>query len=190
MKELQIAEELDPLSPMIHAQGAWPYLDADKYDSALEELDKALELDPSFVPARWIRIEVYLAKSMFEETLTELERVLPALQPLSIENKAWIGSIYAVAGRTEEAKKILRECEEASANEHAEDVNHSALALIHFKLGNTDRAFDWLERAFEARTATPFEVKFYPPFDELSSSPRFNELLKKTGVLERLQRHS
>ena len=98
----------------------------------------------------------------------------------STANKARTGAVYAIAGRTEEAKQILRECEEASAHERAEDVNYWALPLIHLKLGDKDRAFEWLERAFEARTITPFLVKLLPFFDEITSDPRFDELMKKT----------
>ena len=181
IKELKIAEELDPLSPMIRAYaGGIVYFAARKYDVALEELDKALELDPNFVPAHGNRVDVYLAKSMFKEALAEWERVLPFYQPLSTANKAEVGSLYAIAGRTEEAKQILRECEEASAHERPEDVNHASLALIHLKLGNKDRALEWLEKAFEAHTVTPFLVKLSPYFDEISSDPRFDELMKKT----------
>ena len=180
IRELKIAEELDPLSPMIHAYAGLVYFAARKYDIALAELDKALELDPDFVPAHANRVDVYLAKSMFEEALAELEWALPFFQPLSIAMKAEVGSVHAILGRTEEAKRILRECEEASAHERAEDVNQMALALIHLKLGNKDRALEWLEKAFEARTITPFLVKLLPYFDEISSDPRFEELLKRT----------
>jgi TolB-like protein/Tfp pilus assembly protein PilF len=180
IRELKIAEELDPLSPMIHAYAGLVYFWARKYDIALAELDKALELDPHFVPAHANRIDVYLAKSMFEEALAQLERVLPFFQPLSTAMKAEVGSVYAASGRIEGAKRIMRECEEASAHERAEDVNQSALAIIHLKLGNKDRALEWLEKAFDARTITPFLVKLSPHFDEISSDPRFEELLKMT----------
>ena len=165
---------------MIHAYVGWLYFCARQYDIALAELDKALELDPNFVPAHDNRVWVYLAKSMFKEALAEWEQVLPSYQPLSTAMKAEVGAVYAIAGRTEEAKQILRECEEASAHERAEDVNHMALALIHLKLGNKDRALEWLEKTFEARTITPFQVKLSPFFDEITSDPRFEELMKKT----------
>jgi len=176
-----MAEELDPLSPMVHSYGSLVYLAARQYDMAMKELDTALELDPNFVPAHRNRIEVYLAKSMFEEALAELEWVLPFIQPLSTAMKAEVGSYYARAGRIEEAKRILRECEEASAHERAEDVNPQALAIIHLKLGDKDRAFEWLEKAFKAHTIdfTPSVAKLMPFFDEITSDPRFDELLKK-----------
>ena len=178
-RELKIAEELDPLSPMIHSYGGLVYLAARQYDIAMKELDTALELDPNFVPAHANRIDVYLAKSMYEEALAQMERVLPFFQPLSAAMKAEVGSVYAIVGRTEEAKRILRECEEASAHERAEDVNPQTLAIIHSELGNKDRAFEWLEKAFEARTITPFLVKLLPQFDAITSDPRFDELMKK-----------
>nr|MDO8132635.1 adenylate/guanylate cyclase domain-containing protein [Candidatus Njordarchaeum guaymaensis] len=180
LSEMRIAKELDPLSPMMHVYAAICYFAAHKYDISLEEYDKALKLDPNFVPAHATRIDVYLAKSMFKEALAELEWVLPYYEPVRTAAKAEFGRVYAQAGRIEEAKRILRECEEASAHERVEDVNSPALALIHLKLGNKDRAFEWLERAFEARTITPFLVKLNPFFDEITSDPRFDELLKKT----------
>lgn len=181
IREWKIAEELDPLLPIIHAYaGGVLYFYARQYDVALAELDKALELDPNFVGVHANRVWVYLAKSMFTEALAEYELVLPSYQPLSTAEKANVGYVYAIAGRTEEAKQILRECEEASAQERVEDVNHWALALTHLKLGNKDRALEWLEKAFEARTRTPFEVKLNPFFDEITSDPRFEELMKKT----------
>ncbi len=179
-REMKIAEELDPVSAMIHTAVGVLYFYARQYDVALGEIDKALELDPNFVPAHGNRVDVYLAKSMFNEALEELEeRVLPHYQPLTIGGKAELGSYYARIGRTEEAQRLLRECEEASAHERSEDVNPQALALIHLKLGNKDRAFEWLEKAFEAHTIIPFQVKLSPFFDEITSDPRFDELMKK-----------
>jgi tetratricopeptide (TPR) repeat protein len=187
IKELEVAKELDPLSPMILAYGGGiVYLCARQYDTALAELDKALQLDPNFAPAHGNRIDVYLAKSMFGEALAELEWVLPYYQPLSTAVKAEVGRYYASAGRIEEGKRILQECEEAWAHECNQDANPQALALIHLKLSNRDRAFEWLEKAFEAHTITPFVVRLSPFFDELTSDPRFDELLKKTGITERV----
>jgi tetratricopeptide (TPR) repeat protein len=147
---------------------------ARQYNIAMKEFDKALELDPNFVPVHAYRANLYLAKSMFAEALREIEQVLPLSEP---SLKPWLGSFYAILGRTEEAKRILRECEEASAHERPYS---QYLAIIHSRLGNKDRTFEWLEKAFKARTTTPFEVKCDPLFDEITSDPRFDELMKKT----------
>ena len=194
-RELEIAKELNPLSPMIHTYAEVCYLCARKYDAALEELDKALDLDPGFVPARANRIDVYLAKSMFDEASAELQQWLPVLPPTT----AWVveaqlrSYVHAMSGRTREAKRIILECEEKIAHERDEDIDQQVMgnfAMIHSKLGDKDRALEWLKRCFEARAITPFLVKLSPFFDELTSDPRFDELVKKTGVTERTPHYS
>jgi adenylate cyclase len=183
--ELQIAEELDPLSPMIHAYGALVYVCARKYDVALEELNKALELDPNFVPAHATGYWVYRAKSMLDEAAVELRLFLPHLPPTAAAmlEAQFRSHVCVMSGRTEEARQILRECEEKIAHERDEDIRDVIMAdfaIIHWKLGDKDRALEWLERSFEARVTTPFLVRLYPHFDEITSDPSFEELSRKT----------
>jgi adenylate cyclase len=183
--ELEIAEELDPLSPMIHAYGALVYVCARKYDVALEELDKALELDPNFVPVHATGYWVYRARSMLDEAAVELKLFLPHLpQTAAAMLEAQFRSyVCAVSGRTEEARQILRECEERIALERDEDIRDVVMAdfaIIHWKLGDRDHALEWLKRSFEARVITPFLVRLYPHFDEITSDPRFEELSRKS----------
>jgi tetratricopeptide (TPR) repeat protein len=120
------------------------------------------------------------ARNCPKVSVSELEWVLPFFQPLSTIMKPEVGQVYAASGRLEEAKQILRECEEASVHERVEDVNPQMLAIIHAELGSKDRALEWLEKAFGARTITPFLVRLPPHFDEIASDPRFEERLKKT----------
>jgi len=185
IKELKIAEELDPLSPMIHTYAGQLYFYARQYDVAMKEFDKALELDPNFVPAHGNRADVYLVKSMFDEALAELKWILPALpSTMGAMLEAHFRSyVCAMSGRTEEAKRIILECEEKIEHERDEDIDQSVMAnfaIIHSKLGDKDRALEWLKRCFEVRAITPYEVKLNPEFDEINSDPRFDDLMKKT----------
>jgi hypothetical protein len=91
--------------------------------------------------------------------------------------------VCAVSGRTEEAKRIIQECEEKIEHERDEDIEQSVIAnfaIIHSKLGDKDRALEWLKRCFEVRAITPYEVKLNPELDEINSDPRFDDLMKKT----------
>jgi adenylate cyclase len=177
MREAKAAQELDPLSPQIHAYVGILHFYARHYDSALEELAKSLELDPNSVAAHEYRCYVYLFKSMFEEALAEMQLVLRFFHISTANVKAFTGAVYAMAGRVEEAKRILRECEEMSSREY---VDPRWLMGTYSRLGNKDRAFEWLEKAFKTRTITPFEVRLSPFFGEITSDPRFEELIKKT----------
>jgi adenylate cyclase len=177
MREAKAAQELDPLSPQIHAYAGILLTNARQYDRALEELDKSLELDPNSVAAHEYRCYVYLFKSMFEEAFTEMQLALRSFHVSPANVKAITAAIYAAAGRTEEAKRILQECEDASTREY---VDPQWLVFAHSRLGNKDRALEWLGKAFEAHTFTPFQAKLDPRFDEITSDPRFDELSNKT----------
>ena len=57
------AQELDPLSLMISADVGWGFYFARRYDDALEQLRKTLELEPNFVMAHFILGLTYLQKA-------------------------------------------------------------------------------------------------------------------------------
>jgi len=178
--QLKIAEEFDPLSPMIHAYAGGLFIYARRYDDALKEIDRSLELDPNFVPAHANRSDACLAKGMFDEALEELQWVMRRV-PATTHWRVELGFVYAISGRKKEAEQILRECEEPA---NREDFEPQRLAIIYSKVGNLDRAFELLEKAFKLRSITPFQVKQGPFYDTITSDPRFEELVKKTGANE------
>jgi adenylate cyclase len=177
IREAKVAQELDPLSPQIHAYAGILHTIARQYNIALKELDKSLELDPNFVAAHEYRCYVYLFKSMFEEALSEMQLTLRFFHTSTANVGAFTGAVYAMAGRIEEAKRVLRESEDASTHEY---VDPQWMVFAHSRLGNKDRAFEWLEKAFEAHTFTPFQAKLDPRFNGITSDPRFGEVLKRT----------
>jgi adenylate cyclase len=176
MTEVKAAQELDPLSPQIRAYAGILHFYARQYDSALEEFGKSLELDPNSVAAHEYRCYVQLFKSVFEEALAEMQVVLRLYHFSTANVRAFTGAVYAAAGRAEEAKRALRECEDASTHEY---VDPQWLVFAHARLGNKDQALEWLEKAFKAHTFTPFQAKLDPRFDGITSDPRFDELTKK-----------
>ena len=56
------------------------------------------------------------------------------------------------------------------------------LALVHIALGETDRAFEWLERAIEARDWQMGLLNVEPAFDPLRSDQRFAALVERVGL--------
>jgi TolB-like protein/Tfp pilus assembly protein PilF len=180
INQLKIAEELDPLSPMIHAYAGGLFIYARQYDDAMKELDRSLELDPNFVPAHANRSDACLANAMFDEALSELQWVMRRVPPTT-HWRVELGLVYAISGRKKEAEQILTECEEAASRE---DLEPQRLAIIHSKLGNSDRALEWLEKAFKLHSITPFQVKQGPFYDIITSDPRFDELVRRTGAIE------
>ena len=60
-------------------------------------------------------------------------------------------------------------------------VSPYAVAVIYTGLGEKDMAFEWLERAYADRTARLSELPD-PPFDDLRSDPRFQDLVRRVGL--------
>ena len=55
-------------------------------------------------------------------------------------------------------------------------------ALIFMGLGNNDKAFTYIDKAFIDREPFLCYLKTIPVVDSLRSDPRFIELLKKMGL--------
>ena len=56
------------------------------------------------------------------------------------------------------------------------------IGLIHAALGDKERAFVWLEKAYQARSDTLLFLKVDPKYDSLRSDPRFSELVKRLNL--------
>jgi hypothetical protein len=79
---------------------------------------------------------------------------------------------YALAGRTDDARRIL-------AGLEAEEPNSwvaLGLADVHAALGNTEEAIRWLQ--YEPRHAWWMGIRRKPVFDSLRGDPRFDALVQ------------
>jgi hypothetical protein len=55
------------------------------------------------------------------------------------------------------------------------------MARIYTELGDRDRAFEWLEKAYESRHSLMIFLRVNPLFDSLHSDPRFASLIERIG---------
>ena len=176
--EVMRARELDPITILKSGTiGGLLFLARD-YDGAIDALEHALELDPGVAATCNTLGIAYAAKGMLEEALAQLEksRTLMGNHPMVDANtKALTGWAYAVAGRRAEALNIIEEVSKPNA---ATPYN---IASIYAVLGEFDRAFECLERAFQARSPELVKLKVDPSLDNLRSDPRFQDLLARVG---------
>ncbi len=175
--ELKRAQELDPLSLAISADFAWALYNARRYDQAVDQAHRTLAMDPKFARAHWALGRVYLQQGMNAEAIAELQaaRQLEDSQQMI----AQLGCAYAVSGRTSDAQKALNDLNDLSKRHY---VDPYGIALIYTGLGDKDRAFEWLGRAYEERSSWLTSLKVEPQLDSVRSDPRFVELLKKVGL--------
>jgi eukaryotic-like serine/threonine-protein kinase len=176
--EIKLARELDPRSRIINANVAWCLYLAGKYEEAIEQARQALTLDPSFAVAHGYLGQAYLEKGNYENSNEELQKAI-SLSGGETSYKAELANAYAVAGRQEDARTILAELLRLSSKQY---VSPYSLALIYTGLGEKDAAFEWLNKAYDARTVRMMSLSVHPRFASLRSDPRFNTVIQRTGL--------
>jgi tetratricopeptide (TPR) repeat protein len=176
--EVRRAHELEPLSLSINTDfGFLPYL-MRQYDRAIDGYRKALELDQNFVYTHWKLGLAYEQKAMYEEAVEEFRKAI-TLSGGSAQVLVLLGHTYAVSGRRGEALKVLDELSELSKRRY---VSSYRVAAIHLGLEDKERAFEWLERAYEERDSWLAWLKVDPVLDDLRSDPRFSDLVRRVGL--------
>jgi serine/threonine protein kinase/Flp pilus assembly protein TadD len=176
--EIKRTQELNPLSPIINADVAWIYYLVRQPDKAIEQCRLTLQLDPDFFPVHRYLGLAYEQKAMYGEAVAELKRAV-RLSGESTYSKATLGHIYAVSGKRGEAQKLIEDLERLSMQGY---VSAYDIATIYAGLGDKDRAFQWLEKAYEEHSSWLCYLKVYPMLDNLWSDPRFADLLSRVGV--------
>jgi tetratricopeptide (TPR) repeat protein len=178
--EARRAEELDPVSPLMCMTPGLALFCAHAYDQALEEFQKVADLDPNFMAVRSLLGHVYEQKGMFEQAIAEYSKVMEmvgnSVPALSL--KGALGRLEAKRGRTHEARKMVAEL---SQSEHAGILAY-VLAEIHAALGERDRAFELLNRAYENRTLDLVSLRINANFDPVRKDKRFAKLLQRIGL--------
>jgi len=169
--------ELDPLSVSTHFFLGWSALFAGRYDDAIEKLSKAVELDPS---NGWVRMflgRAYLFKGMPERAIEVMETAV-RLSPDDSYALGYLGYTYAATGRRADALKILQRIDEMEKHRY---VSRFAHVYIYTGLGDKNKAFEWLEKAYQERSDSLAWFRFDPESKSLQSDPRFAALMHKVG---------
>jgi TolB-like protein/Tfp pilus assembly protein PilF len=176
MIELLLAQQLDPLSLWMNVSFGMNLYLSRQCDQAIEHYQKTLEIDPNFFSAHYALGRAYALKGNFAGAIGELE------EACSLDNStAMFGSLgyaYAASGKRDKALKILNKLKQLSRQHY---VSPYTQALIYTGLGENDRAFEWLEKAYADRNDFLVWLKVDPELDRLRADPRFTDLLRRVG---------
>lgn len=177
MRELELALPMDPLSPQIYWSFALSFFLERKDEQAIEEIQKALDLDGNYQPALYLLGRVYIELGQLVKAIAAFKKVLALNHaPMFL---AALGCAYALAGKHRVAREALKDLEEQSKQRYVSAYNS---ATIHLALGDKNRAFSCLERAFEERCEMMAWLKVDPAFDSIRTDLRFANLLRRVGL--------
>jgi TolB-like protein/Flp pilus assembly protein TadD len=167
------AQELDPFSVLANVAVAEAFYLSRNFDQAIKEYSKNLDLSPNDPGVHYFLAWPYEQKGMFEKAIALLEKAVMLSEGAPVHLAA-LGHTNALAGKRDEALKILEQLQDSSATLPPSSFH---LALVHIGLGNDDRAFQLLEEAFRERAFHFIYLIADPKFDRLRSDPRFDDLL-------------
>ncbi|HJQ31092.1 MAG TPA: tetratricopeptide repeat protein [Pyrinomonadaceae bacterium] len=174
LSEAERAGELDPLSPIISTTVGERLYFARDYNRAEEQLRRTLELDPDFIPARFVLGVVYVKQGRRAAAVAELKRARELARGGDPRVTAALGQAYALSGRKAEARRLLGEL-----TAEGEDVSPSDLALVFASLGETEQARAWLSKARDKARTNPElanMLKADPRLDALRADPKFRDI--------------
>ena len=153
LTEAKRSVELDPLALMPNSYLAWAYYRSRKFDEALEQARVLLELDPNY---DWrpsgLRGHVFLAKGMYREAIGEYEKFAASPHAYDTRVLSWLGNARARSGDTRGALELLEEIRTIAKRQYVPAFH---IAQVYVGLGDKDRAFAWLEKAYAARRIRP-----------------------------------
>jgi len=177
---MQRARELDPLSLIIQANVGVIHYFGRHYDETLRQLQQVAATDPEFPVAHW-------GMGLAREQMGDMDGAIASFQRAAELTEqgtnvlASLGHAYALSGKPDEARKILREL---AARAKQRYVPSYQVALVYAGLGDKGKAFDSLDKAFDERSTLLTYLKMDPRFDSLRAEPRFQAMLRRLNFLE------
>jgi tetratricopeptide (TPR) repeat protein len=151
---------------------------ARRYDEAIEQLRRTVELDPNYPVTYWILGLLLRKTGCYELAVTEGENGV-RLSGGSPMMRAALAHTFGAAGRTKEAFQMLHDLTELATKRY---VAPYFFAGIHAGLGEHDRAMDYLEKSYEEHCHWLIYLHIDPIMDGLRDYPRFQHLLQRVGL--------
>jgi len=174
------AVELDPASPLTYTYlGGFGYQMAGRYDESIDQIKKGLDMDPSIFLGQLFLASVYALKGTYGEAISQADKVLSAWPTLEdVQVLSFLGWVNAVSGRQEKARNFLNRMLDLRARRY---VDAYLIGAVYAGLGEKDKAFEWLTKAYEEHAGQLVCIRVDPWMKNLRSDPRYKELLKKMG---------
>ena len=162
--EFRVALSLDPLSPIMNTNYAATLSDAHRFPEAMAAFQKVLQSDPNFPPAHHKLAQLYAAQGDFAHAVSELQKFVSKPGSWSPDAKGYHELAEAAfSGRTE---------------------GSTWLALNASSIGDRNKAFQYLEKAYANQEVELNLCIRYPTLDPIRSDPRYADLMRRMGLPE------
>jgi eukaryotic-like serine/threonine-protein kinase len=163
LEQFKIALSLDPLSPIVNTNLGMLYMEMHRFPEAKSQYEKTIASDPHFPPAHWKLSTLYAAQKDFASAVDQIVQ--------------WNGLSLSTAAAHDGATYL-----KLVMSKQPEEEWTPAVAGAYAALGDKDKAFEYLEKAYASRSIElTLEIR-YPWFDPIRSDPRYADLMKRMGL--------
>jgi TolB-like protein len=169
---INAATTLDPLNPDVHATLGAMLMDNRDFVRAEQAFRRSIKLSPTFPGNRACIAEMEVLGG----------RPAAAIEELSLESDnrerdvAYAMAYYALGRQSDSDAALKRILEDA-------DRYPYGVAVVYANRGDLDRAFEWLDRAYDARSETlAIGIRWDPLLDPIRKDARYRDLLRKMNL--------
>jgi serine/threonine-protein kinase len=210
--EYRRALALNPNLAVAH-QGYAIYLSVrGKGDAAIEEIQRAIEVDPLGLPTAIHAVAVYYNARHYDQSQQALKRA-EGLDPTAPSLWTWMGMVHGANGRFKAAieayEKAIGLGDDTAATQcyygyalarggrrdqslkiqeglktSGAYVSKVAVAILHAGLNQRERAIESLQEAFAARDPLLQYIRVEEHLDSIRDDRRFREIAAKVGLPE------
>jgi TolB-like protein/Tfp pilus assembly protein PilF len=179
-READAAQRLDPLSPPMAQALGMVFIATARWDKAIMPLRAAIALEPNYYfPHAWLSLALAHAGTA-TDAVAEAQRAI-ALNPGNALVLAYLGEVYATTGNRRSAVQVAAAIDSIS---RTRPVCAMYVARIFDRLGDADRAFEWLDRAMAAHEGQLAQITRLDAFPTIKNDPRFVRLVKQLGLTQ------
>ena len=177
VETLETAQRLDPLSPVIGQALGNMYVFARRFDDAIQQADRLLDLNPR------MRISIEMKgwatgmKGDWQAALPYFEEV-HRLTNHPLKGLMGLGFTYGKLGRREDALEVIRKMEKRQVEE-PNSVIDADLAAVWFSLGDLDKTFYYINQCIDKRMGPVSYFLEYPAYEGIKDDPRYNEIMER-----------
>ena len=174
--EIRKALEIEPLSRILNNDYGQKLFHDGNTAEAIDQFRKTLELYPDFATAHSNLALAFLRAGKYQEAITEQNQAI-ALAGRKSLLVAQLGYIKGVMGNRGEAEKLL-----AELLERKERAGNYYVSLVYAGLGDKDKVFEYLEKAYQERELLVPYIPIYSYFDFLRDDSRYKDLIRRIGL--------
>ncbi len=180
LEKIRLGQQYDPISLPLRTTQAMLLTYLGDHDTAITLAHQALEAAPYFIELYYVLGVAYLGANRPTNAIQILEKGANAANrfPLLL---GWLGAAYVQAGDVDAADGVLKELLDQAQKSFAVPL---PLAVLYTALDRKDDAFEWLNRAADARDTILCYIQVMPTFEPLRSDPRYQLLLERMGFVQ------